>query len=84
MSRKQISQAEAYRLKKRVKELEDRDRTRMNQYRSYYPGGIDARTFSMSEPAKAALDMAVQLGCALVAKIRGSQLTIYVVPEEST
>ena len=48
MARKQISQAEAYRLKKRVKELEERDRARMNRYLMYYPGVINARTFTMS------------------------------------
>ena len=82
MARKQISQTEAYRLKRRVEFLEDRDRVRFNQYRAAYPGAIHARTFNMSEATKAALDMAAKLGCALVAKIRGGQLDIYAVPRE--
>ncbi len=80
-SRKQISQTEAYRLKRRVKELEERDRVRMNRYRSSYPGGIHARAFDMSEATSAALTLAEKLGCALVAKTRGSKLDIYAVPK---
>ena len=37
--RKPISQREALRLKKRVNELETRDRDRSNCYQSSYPGG---------------------------------------------
>ena len=80
---KQISQAEARRLKKRVRELEDRDRIRMNRYRSDYPGGVFALGFSMEVAPLAALTMATKLGCALVAKISGGQLDIYAVPKEA-
>ena len=78
---KQISQAEARRLKKRIKAYEERDRVRYNRYRSDFPGGVHARTFTMGEPSLAALDMAVKLDCVLVAKIRGQKLEIYAVPE---
>jgi hypothetical protein len=36
-----ISQAEARRLKKRVEELEDRDRRRSNAFVRDYPGGVN-------------------------------------------
>lgn len=83
MARKLISQVQAYRLKRRVSELEDRDRVRMNRYRTDFPGGVFARTFKMSEASHAAISMAVKLNCALVAKIRDSQLDIYAVPKEA-
>lgn len=82
MASKSITQAEARRLKRRVKYLEDRDRVRFNRWRTDYPGGINAVNFLMNEPTLAALDMAVRLGCVLVAKIRGQHLDIYAVPRE--
>ncbi len=82
MSRKLISQAESYRLKRRVKELEERDRIRMYRYRSSYPGGVHAVDIVLEETSLASLNMADRLGCAIVAKIRGQHLDIYAVPKE--
>lgn len=79
MARKQISQTEAYRLKRRVRELEENVRIRMNRYRSGYPGGVSARSFEMGDASFAALSLADKLGCALVAKISGMRLVIYAV-----
>jgi len=53
-----------------------------NRYRKDYPGGVWARQFTCSDAGTAALDMATKLGCALVGKLDGDQLTIYAVPEE--
>lgn len=74
-----ISQAEARRLKRRVKELEEQNLTRFARYRRCYPGGVHALSFTMSEATLAALNMASKLGCALVAKISGQQLDIFAV-----
>ena len=83
MATKPISQNEARRLKKRVAELETEKRVRFNRYRDDYPGGVWARQFTCNGETVAALDMATKLGCALVAKLRGSELTIFAVPKES-
>jgi len=81
-SHKFMSQAEAYRLKRRVRELELNERVRFNRYRSSYPGGVHAVDIVMEETSLASLNMADKLGCAIVAKIRGQHLDIYAVPKE--
>ncbi len=83
MARKFISQAEAYRLKKQVKKLEKDERVRFNRFRNDFPGGVYAVGFSLDLGPLAALDMAVKLDCALVAKRRaGNTLDIYAVPRK--
>jgi len=47
--KKTISQREALRLKKRVKELEARDYARSNRYQSSYPGGVLLGNLGFSE-----------------------------------
>lgn len=78
---KKISQREAQRLRKRVKELETEKRIRRNRWRSDYPGGISLRRFSTTDETFAALDTATMLGCTLVGKLDGRALIIYAVRE---
>jgi hypothetical protein len=47
-----ISQAEARRLKKRVEELEDRDRRRNNAFVRDYPGGVHLATITYGDPTE--------------------------------
>jgi len=78
---KPISQAEARRLRKRVRELEDRERARHRLYSQDYPGGISIVEFTSVGPeAKGSLTTAIRLGCALVAKFSGDSLKIFAVP----
>jgi len=80
---KPISQAEARRLRKRVRELEDRERVRHRVYAQDYPGGVFIVKFPCVGPeAKGSFSTAIRLGCALVAKFSGDSLKIFAVPRD--
>lgn len=84
MSAKKISQREARRLRKRVAELEERDRKRLGQWGSdHTPGAIDTVTFPLTDWVKGRLWMAKQLGCVFVGKYAGDELKVYAVPKEA-
>ncbi len=82
MATKPISQREARRLKKRVKELEEEKRVALNQWRSEYPGGVCIRNFTCSDVSQAAINTAQKLGCAIIGKLRNDTLYIYAIPTE--
>lgn len=77
-----ISQREARRLRKRVQELEDRERQRLSAWGGGYPGGVHlaSRQIETGEWFFGALKTARRLGCALVATISDSgQINYYAV-----
>lgn len=78
---KKISQAEARRLKKRVEEMEQRERIRMARWWTDYPGGVHIRTIALTESGTDALDVAQKLQHVLIGKLDGSNLHIYAVPK---
>ncbi len=76
-----ISQREARRLKKRVQELEVRDRARLNTWANDYPGGAHIGTIScISIDADVRVKVARQCGHAVVAINRESSIMLYAVP----
>lgn len=74
-----ISQREARRLRKRVEELEERDRKRLAQWSAAYPGGTHMQTLALTEVSAATLNATKRLGFVMVAKIDGSAFHIYAV-----
>ena len=75
-----ISQREARRLRRRVNELEDAERTRRNAYVSTYPGGVHLVTYTFDKDFyRGQTEAAQKIGCALVAKLQDAQLRIYAV-----
>jgi len=83
MSAKKISQREARRLRKRVKELEGRERDRLNAWGSEYTrGSMLVATFDLADWLKGRLWMAKQLNCVLVGKYVDEELKLFVVPRE--
>lgn len=81
MSRAKISQREAQRLRKRVKQLEDLEERRTSRYAHDYPGGTHMGTLDLSQlpEYKGRFYAAQMLGAALVARSDGSRLEIYAV-----
>lgn len=84
MATKNISQREAWRLKKRVEQLEYKERMRFNKYRSDYPGGIDILSLNLNDVSNATLKTAVKLDHALVIRTYSSGIHIYAIPKETT
>jgi hypothetical protein len=77
--RRPISQREARKLKKRVEELEQRERARISRYSSDFPGGIHVQTLNLNEVPAARLQTAAKLEHALVGRVNGNELYIYAV-----
>ncbi len=63
-----ISQREARRLKKRVEELELRDRARARHWSSEYPGGAHIDTLTVAGVEYVAIKTAWMLGYAVIVK----------------
>lgn len=85
MSATKISQREARRLRKRVQELEERDRQRLNAWGSEYTAGaIHTLTLRLTEESQGRAWMAKQLDCVFVAKYVGTELNVYAVPKKRT
>ena len=72
-----ISQREARRLRKRVEELEQRDRARRKRWSSDYPGGVNFCTLTLAPESAARVQTAQVLDHAIVAKIDGTSLRLY-------
>lgn len=79
MGTKRISQREARRLRKRVEELERRERDRLSNWAHDYPSGVNIATFDVTEAKvqRGAMDAAHRLGHALVAKLDGDRMLVY-------
>jgi hypothetical protein len=77
--RRPISQREARKLKKRVEELEQRERARIRRWSGDYPGGVHVQTLNLNELPAARLQTAALLEHALVARVNGTELYIYAV-----
>jgi hypothetical protein len=63
-----ISRREARQLKKRVRELEERDATRIRSWSSEYPGGVNIASEYISYENHRIIEVANQLGCYVVVK----------------
>lgn len=73
---KKISQRQAQRTRKELREVQNKYGQLVNRYSSEYPG-VALRNFTMSEATKASLDVAVSLGHGLAAKVDGDKLVIW-------
>jgi len=82
MSPKPISQREARALKRRVRELEQRDRELRSAFSSTYPGAWLAQC-TVSEHLAACLGTAKRLGHVVVAKIYDGGVNYYAIPTEA-
>lgn len=81
--RKDITQAEARALKRRVAELEDAEERRRTVWVSNYPGGVNIGTcdFASSDsPIPTAMKTARRLGHAVVAVDDGHRIRFYALP----
>lgn len=78
-NRRRISQREAFRLRHRVKELEDADRARHNRYTAEYPGGIHMTTVALDATQRGRLYACSVLGMALVGKYIDGDLMVFAV-----
>lgn len=74
-----ISQREAQRLRKRVAELERRDRERFQAWTKEYPDGVHLDTVALTSVEHAQFRTAAKLGFALVGKLDGENIMIYAV-----
>jgi hypothetical protein len=73
-----ISQREARRLKKRVRELEDQQARRARQWSSEYPGGVHIDTIRITNAEACIIETAQKLGNAIVVKSAGNdQIYVY-------
>lgn len=79
MKRKVISQREARKLRKRIEQLEERDRIRVSRYTSEFPGGTHIQSLTLNEVPAARLQTVAKLEHALVAKVSGAELHLYAV-----
>ena len=80
-----ISQREARRLRKRVDELEQRERERFARWATTYPGGTNFHTFAVDKESAAAIRVARTLGHAVVVLIDNSdRLMFYALPAKVT
>lgn len=79
MSARKISQREARRLRKRVTELEDAQRQRVNRWYHKYPSGIHIDTVSINSVEYGIADTAMKLGYTLVVKLDGQSFLVYAV-----
>ncbi len=80
--RKPISQREARALKRRVRELETRDRSFRQSIGSDYPGAHIA-TESLTVETRVAMRTAAKLGCVCVGRVNhDGALLLYAVPKE--
>ena len=79
-----ISQREARQLRKRVRELEQRERDRRAACRTDWPGGTHIRTIAAELTARD-IEICRRLGHAVVAVNRGNEVSFYALPlpEES-
>lgn len=77
-----ISQREARRLRKRVEELEHRERARRHRWSSDYPGGTNFCTVTLCDTAAAMVQTAQLLDHAIVARISGDQLYLYALQQK--
>jgi len=81
MAAKPISQKEALRLRKRVKQLEDLLQGERRRYSSDWPGGVHvASTFNASESVRTAIGTARVLGHAVVVTVEGGTLKFFALP----
>lgn len=84
MSAKKISQREARRLRKRVEQLEGRERDRLRTWGSDYPGGVHVMDFTLAEWSNGRVWMATRLGSVLVGKYDGQgRVSPYAIPTEA-
>lgn len=76
-----ISQREALRLRKRVKELEDLERRRYAKWNQEFPGGVNIDHIIMSDLENARIVTAENLGYIIIAKhgYGDKQLMLYAV-----
>jgi cytidylate kinase len=80
--RKPISQREALRLKKLVKQFEERDRARSNRYQSSYPGGVHLGNLGFGDSEielRGMVKAAYALGHHVIGKPGDEDLMLYAV-----
>ena len=75
-----ISQAEARRLKKRVKELEGVINDQRSSFATDWPGGVNFWTLTIMTETQAAVVTARALNHAIVAVPCGDELRLYALP----
>lgn len=79
--RSPISQREAWKLKRRVRELEDAENQRRNAWSDTIPGGWNISTQPVPDYTRAAVHTARLLGHAVVATLASDgQLRLYALP----
>lgn len=77
-----ISQAEARRLKRRVRELEDVQRRQRSYWSFEYPGGVNILTLTVAnEAVTATIKTAQLLNHTVVVKHRQGELLFYAIPQ---
>lgn len=77
-----ISQAEARRLKRRVRELEQTQRNQRNVWSKDYPGGTHILTMTVtSDYVKGAIKTAQRLSHTVVVKCFNGELLFYALPQ---
>jgi hypothetical protein len=75
-----ISQREARRLKRRVEQLEERERSRMRNWSSEYPGGTHIDTLTIAGVEYVAIKTAWMLGHPVIVKpSRTNEVMVYAV-----
>ena len=77
--RRVISQREARRTARELKELQNKHSQLLRRYSSSYPGTHVLQNVALSDVGKAIADTTVKLGYGLAAKINGNTLDVYAV-----